>query len=298
VSYLKVPGASLYFEVSGSGPVLLLIPGAPADAYDFVDLAPLLADRYTVVTYDWRGFSRSRLDGPPEDVPIEAQADDAHRLLQATDAEPAYVFGSSAGGLVGLALLARHPEQVHTLVAHEPPAVALLRGGDRRRALGQQVDATYRQHGAGPAMQVFAAGLGLGGGQPPGGWGSPGEPSPQMRQVMARMGHKLARMQPNVEFFLCHVLRSIGEVPDTATPHAASSRVVVAVGEASAGQLAHDTGLALAQRLGTPAVAFPGGHAGFLTHPAAFAHKLHAVLHADDPSAARRHNGQARKAPT
>lgn len=86
MSQLKVPGASLYYEVSGSGPLLLLIPGAPADAYDFVAIAPLLADRYTVVSYDWRGFSRSRLDGPPQDVPIQVQADDAYRLLLATGA--------------------------------------------------------------------------------------------------------------------------------------------------------------------------------------------------------------------
>ena len=283
MSYLKVPGASLYYEIAGSGPVLLLIPGSPADAYDFVAIAPLLADRYTVVSYDWRGFSRSRLDGPPQDVPLEVQADDAHRLLLATGAEAAQVLGSSAGGLVGLALLARHPEQVHTLVAHEPPAVALLPEGDPRRALGQQVYDTYRQQGAGPAIQLFSAGLGLGGGQPPGGSGAQGEPPAELQEVMARMQQKLARMQPNVDFFLAHVLPSIADVPDTATLQAASSRIVVAVGEASAGQLANDTALALAKRLGTNAVTFPGGHAGFLTHPAAFAHKLREVLQVASP---------------
>jgi pimeloyl-ACP methyl ester carboxylesterase len=279
VSYLKVPGASLYYEVSGSGPVLLMIPGAPADAYDFVSIAPLLADRYTVVAYEWRGISRSRLDGPPQDVPVEAQADDAHRLLLATGAEPAHVLGSSGGGQVGLALVTRHPEQVHTLVAHEPPAVALLPGSDPRRALGQEVYDTYRRNGVGPAMQVFAAGLGLGGGQAPHEWGSQDEPPAELQEVMARMQQKLARMRPNAEFFLAHLGLPIATyLPDTATLQAASSRVVVAVGEASAGQLAHDTGLALAERLGTKAVTFPGGHSGFLTHPLAFAQKLHEVL--------------------
>jgi pimeloyl-ACP methyl ester carboxylesterase len=283
VSYLNAPGASLYYEISGSGPVLLMIPGSPADAYDFVSIAPLLADMYTVVAYDWRGFSRSHHDGPSEDVPIEVQADDAHRLLLATGTAPASVFGSSSGGLVGLALVARHPEQVHTLVAHEPPAVQLLPNGDPRRALGPQVYDTYRKHGAGPAMQAFAAGLGLGGGQPPGGSGPPGEPTPQMPEVMAHMREKTTRMQQNAEFFLAHVLLSIGAcVPDTGALRAASSRIVVAVGEQSAGQLAHDTGLALAEHLAVKAVTFPGGHAGFFTHPAAFAQKLHEVLQADD----------------
>jgi pimeloyl-ACP methyl ester carboxylesterase len=284
VSYLKVPGASLYYEASGSGPVLLLIPGAPADTYDFVDIAPLLADRYTVVAYEWRGISRSRLDGPPQDVPIQAHTDDAHRVLLATATHPAYVLGSSGGGQVGLALVARHPEQVHALVAHEPPAIALLPAGDPRGALGQEVYDTYHKHGVGPAMQVFAAGLGLGGEQQPGGWGSQGRPPAELQRVMARMQHKLARMQPNAEFFLAHLGLPIASyVPEIAALQAASSRVVVAVGEESTGQLAHDTGLALAQRLGTKVVPFPGGHAGFLTHPAAFAQQLHAVLQADSP---------------
>ena len=47
--------------------------GSPADTYDFVALAPLLAERYTVVAYDWRGFSCSRIDGASEEVPMEAR---------------------------------------------------------------------------------------------------------------------------------------------------------------------------------------------------------------------------------
>ena len=184
---LKVPGASLYYEVSGSGPVLLMIHGAMIDTYDFVAVAPLLADQYTVVAYDARGNSRSHLDGPPQDVPVEVQADDARRLLLATSAEPAYVFATSGGCLAGLELAVRHPEQVRTLVAHEPPAVALLPGSDPRRALGQEVGETHHTHGASRALQVLAAGLGLGGGQRPGGPGSPGRPAPEMQELMARM---------------------------------------------------------------------------------------------------------------
>src|SRR5215475_16202666 len=84
---LKVPGASLYYEVAGSGPVLLMIPGAPADAGTFAPIAAALADRYTVVSYDWRGSSRSPLDEPPGDLPdglpMQVQGDDAGHLLAA-----------------------------------------------------------------------------------------------------------------------------------------------------------------------------------------------------------------------
>src|SRR6266498_2014134 len=94
VDTLKVPGATLYHELRGSGPVLLMIPGGPADASVFTPIASLLADRYAVVTYDTRGNSRSRLDGPPEDQRMEVHSDDAHRLLAALGTEPAYVLGS------------------------------------------------------------------------------------------------------------------------------------------------------------------------------------------------------------
>jgi pimeloyl-ACP methyl ester carboxylesterase len=156
---LKVPGASLYYEVIGAGPILLTIPGAPADAGAFAAIAGQLADRYTVVTYDWRGSSRSPLDDPPGDLPdglsMQVQSDDASHLLAVLADGPAHVLGCSGGALTGLDLAARHPEQVDTLVAHEPPAFNLLPDGAGWRAAFQRVCETYRSDGAGPAMQQF-----------------------------------------------------------------------------------------------------------------------------------------------
>src|SRR5437870_13686929 len=90
---LAVPGASLYYEVRGSGPVLLMMPGGPADAGAFRRIAEPLASDYTVVTYDPRGLSHSPLDGPIQDERIvQTAADDVHRLLAAITKEPAFVF--------------------------------------------------------------------------------------------------------------------------------------------------------------------------------------------------------------
>jgi pimeloyl-ACP methyl ester carboxylesterase len=106
---VRVPGATLYVEVRGSGPVLLCISGGPTDAGMFTDLAGRLADRYTVVSYDQRGHSRSPLDGEPEDIPVALHADDAAAILAAVGNGPAYVYGNSGGGTVGLELVTRHP---------------------------------------------------------------------------------------------------------------------------------------------------------------------------------------------
>ncbi len=129
-----MPGADLHQSVTGTGPVRLTIPGGAADAGGFAGVGPLLADRYAVVAFDPPDISRGRPAGPAGNVSVEALADDAHRLLAATGAAPVAIFASRGGGRIGLALAARHPEPVRTLVVRAPPAVAPLPGGDRRRA--------------------------------------------------------------------------------------------------------------------------------------------------------------------
>ena len=267
---LAVPGASLYYEVRGSGPVLLMMPGGPADAGNFRHIAEQLAPNYTVVTYDPRGLSHSTLDGPVRDERIvEIFADDVHRLLTATAKEPAFVFGSSGGAVIGLELAARHPEQVRTLVSHEPPAPALLPDPARERAAMAEIVQTYRTAGIGPAMQKFMVQTRIRGGGPP---PPQGEPTPEMREAMAQM-------KRNMDFWLGHYFLAIAAYePDFGALKAGATRIVPAVGDESRGELAHEGGLRLAERLGTQAVVFPGAHGGFESHAAEFAAKLREVL--------------------
>ena len=267
---LGVPGASLYYEVRGSGPVLLMMPGGPADAGAFRRIAQNLASDYTVVTYDPRGLSHSTLEGSVQDERIvEIFADDVHRLLSATATEPAFIFASSGGAVIGLELAARHPEQVRTLVSHEPPAPALLPDTARERVAMEEIYQTYRTAGIGPAMQKFMVQTRIRSGPPP---APQGEPTPEMREAMAQL-------QRNMDFWLGHYFRSIAAYePDFDALKAGSARIVPAVGEESQGELAHEGGLGLAKRLGTPAAVFPGAHGGFDTHAVEFAARLREVL--------------------
>jgi pimeloyl-ACP methyl ester carboxylesterase len=268
--HLKVPGATIYYEVRGSGPVLLMMPGGPADAGAFRRIAGYLESDYTVVTYDPRGLSRSTLDAPITDERIvEISADDAHRLLTATANEPAFVFGSSGGAVIALELVARHPEQVRTLVSHEPPARVLLPDPARERAAMGEIVETYRTAGIGPAMQKFMVQTRIRSGPPP---PPPGAPTPEMLEGMARM-------KRNMDFWLGHSFSAIAAYePDFGALKAGSSRIVPAVGDESRGELAHEGGLGLAKRLGTQAVTFPGAHGGFESHAAEFAAQLRKVL--------------------
>jgi pimeloyl-ACP methyl ester carboxylesterase len=266
---LKVPGARLYYEVQGSGPVLLMIPGGPADAAIFSGVARFLADRYTVVRYDPRGNSRSVLDGPPQDQRMDIHGDDAAQLLAALGKEPAHVLGSSGGAQIGLNLGARHPERVRTLIAHEPPCTELLPDAAEKRAFAESVYDTYRSTGVDAGIQRFLAGTGLGGGPRPL-QGLP--PNPEMQEAVSRI-------RSNFAFFFAHGLKTISSyVPDVATLRSSPVRIVVAVGETSSGQLAYLTAIALAERLGSAPVTFPGGHSGYAEQPAAFAEKLRQVL--------------------
>jgi pimeloyl-ACP methyl ester carboxylesterase len=265
---LDVPGARLHYERRGTGPLLLLI-GSPMDSTGFAGLANVLADRYTVVTYDPRGIGNSSREDTDQDVTPEQQADDVHRLLAVLDGEPADVFGSSGGAVVGLALITAHPGQVRTLVAHEPPVIELLPDRAQLRAQIQDIYDTYRADGADKAMQKFMTHAGLGNPAAQDEDTPRWEPSPE----------QIARMRATTGHFLAHLIRPTTSYrPDIRALQAASTRIVVGAGTTSRGQLANRTAVALAGQLGTPVVEFPGDHGGFAALPGQFGQVLDRVL--------------------
>jgi clorobiocin biosynthesis protein CloN7 len=245
---LDVPGARLYYETVGTGPVLAVV-GLPMTSPPFAALAAELAGEYTVLTYDPRGFGRSTVEDVTEDATPELMADDVHRVLAAVTDEPARIFGSSGGAVTGLALVAAHPDQVSVLVAHEPPVVELLPDAAQLRSETQEIYDTYRALGPGPAFVKFMAFAGFGAPEPMA--GPPGPQSPQDQADGERM--------------LAHsLLPTTRYRPDVAALKAASTRVVVGVGRESGKQLPRRTAEALADVLGSSVAEFPGGHGGFL----------------------------------
>ncbi|TDD32657.1 alpha/beta hydrolase [Actinomadura sp. KC06] len=279
---LDVPGATLHYEVRGSGPVLLLICGGIYDTAGYAGLAGLLADRYTVVTYDRRGNSRSPLDGPPEPQRVEVHADDASRLLaEVSPDEPAFVFGNSSGGQIAVALVQRHPEQVRALVAHEPSLLGLLPDAAHWESVIADVERAYRDGGVGPAMATFGAALGMSDdddGQADQESAAPdheaGAPDPEMLEMFARF-------EKNTDFFVGYEVPGFGRwVPDIEALRRSTARIVLVAGEKSAGEPPHRAAHALAERLGTTAETYPGDHGGFGTEAEEFATRLHAVFSA------------------
>jgi pimeloyl-ACP methyl ester carboxylesterase len=270
---LDVPGARLYYERRGDGPLLLII-GSPMDSGGFTGLAGVLADRYTVVTYDPRGIGNSSREDTTSDITPEQQADDVHRLLAVLDGGPAHFFGSSGGAVVGLALVTAHPGSVRTLVAHEPPLIELLPDRVERRADIDDIYQTYQAQGQDAAMQRFMSHLGLA--PAAGDEGGEHEAGPPQWQPSEE---ELARMRATTDVLFAHLIRqTTGYQPDLAGLASASTRIVVGGGAESKGQLANRTAVALAERLGPPVVEFPGDHGGFMFHPQEFAEVLDRVL--------------------
>jgi pimeloyl-ACP methyl ester carboxylesterase len=280
---LDVPGATLTYDVrlnDASMEPSLLIIGSPMGASGFQTLASHFPDR-TVVTYDPRGVERSIKDDPAtESTPVE-HADDLHRLIGALGGGPVDLFASSGGAVNALALVERHPEDVRTLVAHEPPAARVVPDADAALAANRDIAETYRRAGFGRAMAKFVTLVGFRG-PIPAGFFSGIDPDPAMFGLPRQDDG--SRTDP---LFSQNLVTCTGYPVGVEALRAASTRIVIGVGEESEGQLARRGGEAVAERLGIKPVVFPGGHGGFLGDeygpgqagkPDEFAAKLREVL--------------------
>ena len=266
MSTLNVLGAQVWYEVSGSGPLLLLIPGASGTGESFRQLTSYLISHYQVVIYDRRGFSRSSLDGPQDYAQrLATDADDVRSLIERLTDQPTLVFGSSSGALVALEVLSRSPEQVQTVVAHEPPAVTLLPEAATWLAFFDGVYDTSCKEGVASAQHRFAEGV-LGSAD---------------RQAMerARREHASEFLLANARYWMEHELRQYPRTElDLATLSAHAEQIVLAGGRDSHEQMTYQPNKILAQQFGCDIVDFPGGHLGFLSFPAEFARELVHVL--------------------
>jgi pimeloyl-ACP methyl ester carboxylesterase len=259
---LEVPGVNLTYDVrepeadSGAPPLLLI--GSPMDARGFVSLASHFSDR-TVVTYDPRGVNRSeRTNGTRESTP-ELHADDLHRIVSALDAGPVDVFASSGGAINALALVASHPDQVRTLVAHEPPTVQVLPDREQASAAVQNVRETYLRDGIGPGMGKFIA-LTSTPGPIPADFADQPAPDPAAFGLPEHEDDG----DRNDPLLGQNLISCTHYEPDFEALQKASTRVVVGVGAESEGQMAYRGGVGVAERLGSEPVTFPSNHGGFL----------------------------------
>jgi pimeloyl-ACP methyl ester carboxylesterase len=282
---LQTDEADIVYDVHGPLPPAdgrppLLMIGQPMTAEGFSALASHFPDR-TVVTYDPRGLGRStRKDGRVENTPT-LQAEDVHALIAELGAGPVELFGSSGGAITALALVTAHPDDVTTLVAHEPPLIPVLPDAEQALRARAAVRDTYEAKGHGAGMAHFMAMAT---------W--PGEytdeffarPAPDPAMFGMPTEDDGRRGDPLLSDRSWAVS---GYEPDAEKLAGAPTRIVIAVGEESTGTFTARTSEATAKLLGQEPTVFPSHHGGFIGgdtpyagQPEAFAQRLREVLDA------------------
>jgi pimeloyl-ACP methyl ester carboxylesterase len=283
---LETDGADIVYDVRGPLPAAggrppLLMIGQPMDASGFSTLASHFPDR-TVVTYDPRGLGRSvRRDGRVDNAPT-VQAEDVHAVIGALGAGPVELFASSGGAVTALALVAAHPDDVTTLVAHEPPLIAVLPDAEAAERARAAVRDVYEARGSGAGMAAFIAMTS---------WRGPftdeyfAQPAPDPAQFGMPAGDDGSRDDPLLSDRSSAVT---SYRPDVDALAAAPTRIVIAVGEESLDTFTGRTSVGAAELLGQEATVFPSHHGGFVGgefgyagQPEAFARRLREVLDAN-----------------
>jgi pimeloyl-ACP methyl ester carboxylesterase len=277
---LDAPGATLTYDVRPGGsaetPPLFLI-GSPMGAAGFGTLAGHFGDR-TIITYDPRGAERSTKDDPTTASNPDQHADDLHRIIGEVGG-PVDLFASSGGAVNALALVARHPDDVRILVAHEPPLASILPDSENAKAVVRAIQNSYQTRGSNAGMAHFIAVTGHRGTFPD---DFASEPAPDP----ATFGMPTDDDGTRTDVLLGqNIIGTTHYEPDFNALRAASTRIVIAAGAESEGEMANRGAYAVAERLGTEVVVFPSHHGGFLGgeygwggDPDAFAAKLREVL--------------------
>jgi pimeloyl-ACP methyl ester carboxylesterase len=280
---LPTPEVDIVYDVHGPLPTTdgrppLFMIGQPMDASGFTTLASYFPDR-TVITYDPRGLGRStRKDGRVDQQPT-VQAGDVHAVIAALGAGPVQMFASSGGAVTALALVAAHPEDVTTLVAHEPPLIRVLPDAAAAERAMNGVRGAYQAGGSGAGMAAFIAMTSWQGeftdeyfARPPADPAAFGLPA---EDDGSRDDPLLSDRSSAIAYY----------EPDVAAVTAAPTRVIIGVGEESQGVFTGRASVAMAALLGQQPTVFPSHHGGFVDpesgyggQPEAFARTLREVL--------------------
>ncbi|MEJ2890060.1 alpha/beta fold hydrolase [Actinomycetospora aeridis] len=260
-------GTTLYYELRGSGPPVVLISGAPGDAGFWPELADLLADEFTVLSYDRRAHSRSPRPENWVTTSIDEHADDTAALLEALDLAPAVAWGHSGGGLVLTSLALRRPDVLRGAVFHEPAFFTVTPAG---RAVVEGLQGTVADAMArgGPplAMELFLR------------WADGDEVyeslDPAFRDRMLGDGEVLFGME--MELSLSYL-----PTPDQLGGLAVPSVVLAGADNRDPDAVLHGLyGAAqwTAVGLGAPLVETPGAHVPQITHPRELAALIRPIL--------------------
>ncbi len=262
--YVETESARIYYDVEGSGPLLLTIAGGGGSAPRYAGISAILKDEYTVIRYDRRCCSRSTGDmSSPMDM--AQQARDAVAIIKAMNAEKAYLFGNSGGSSIALKIAEDYPEVIQGMVTHEPATLSILPDYKIWEEFMAKVEQTYHEQGVGPAMGLFASSLV--------GFDAPSN------QPGHRIGDRSS--DDNLDFFLNRELHSFSSyVPDLALIKRNKVSMIAAAGLASKDARYARTAKVVSDTVSCPHNVISGNHIAFISNPILFSSELRPLLKA------------------
>lgn len=273
LSFLPVQGALLAYQCFGTGPLLLTIPGANGDAAIFKEVAPYLAQDFTVCTYDRRGYSNSTLtstataDDLAMPYRLQRDADDAAALLSHVSAgDPELVFGTSSGAIVALELLQRHAGLVDFLISHEPPLAYALDGSwaEETYSVFEGIHQTFLADGIDAAASGFLG---------------PGAANSTDVETQAAY-HALVdpANRGNAELFFGYEIAAYTAVNETMQELVElKDKFVMDIGD-KCNIPSCNISTNLASEVGVDLYVTPGGHLGYVSEPEGFAGKISSIF--------------------
>lgn len=260
-------GTVLYREVRGDGLPLLLIIGSTGDAGWYESAARLLAEEFTVVTYDRRGNSRSPAPDGWATTTMDEQADDAAALLRTLRLAPAIAFGSSDGAGIVTNMILRHPGVLRSAIVHEPSFVGAVSDPEGMDAALMAVIAQRLAEGGPPAaLEAFLRSVA-------------GDAVFEASDPIVR-----ERAMGNAELVFGMELAALANyAPDQAELAAATVPVRVAAGADSKDHpLLHylyEASEWTARAFGVPLATFSGAHVPYVDRPHVFVDEIRTLLH-------------------
>ena len=242
-------GANIHYWYQGKGPLLILVPGGGGHGRQYNNIMPFLDKNFTVVAYDRRQMSGSKVAEPKLLNPAQSARDIiaiAHHLGQ----EKTSIFSNSGGGIIALQFAVSYPEALEHVICHETPTTILLPDATYHLNRCFELLEVYRIHGRKAATIEFTTELK--------GYGED-EALNLTEPQNAELFWKFEFMQFTI---YCPDLRKIVENKVS---------IAVAAGRKSEDAFYARTTIPQSEILGCPRIMMPGHHSGFDAQPEEFA---------------------------
>lgn len=275
MAFVDVEGAKLHVETVGKGPVLILVAGANGTGDIFKGVANYLKDRYTVVTFDRRGYGETKMITPLPDAAADFSSHyrlttDANDVVALADHfspdQPVFLMGSSSGSIVAAEAFTTAPDRFARVGLHECPTTTVI-DTENQQALNKDAVETALHGDMAGARDKFAKAMRI---QPLDGkmmGMAPDSPKPTKERVAGM-----------IYWFKYEILQYTNQPINWDVFKTNRDKVRLFVGTDSVGSLPPEVTRAIGQNLNVPITVIPGGHLGYAQKPEGFAETLAAAL--------------------